>query len=96
MGKKESGLGIFTSIMNKNIRFNPRPWSNSTSISSKKIEVKEWKFIDLHAEVAGEVDALIAANEKELSPEELDLNLAGKTVLDTKNMLIDELIKNGQ
>jgi hypothetical protein len=59
------GMGVIEFLKNHNIRFNPRPWSNPTEITTKKIEVSETSFIDLHLEVASKVDALLAQLEQE-------------------------------
>jgi len=90
MEKKELGLGNLISLVSR-IRFNPRPWSNPdpTSISSKKIEVKEQSFIDFHAEIVKKVDALITEHEREQFFEELESTLERKIGLDAEKILTE-------
>jgi len=75
MGKGLFDLGVLKSLKGKNIRFNPRPFSNPLQESTNTIKVeKDMSFVDLHLEVAQKVDALIAQLEQEQpKPEEWEL-----------------------
>ena len=87
MDEEGFGAGILSSIMSKDIRFNPRPWVHHDFISSKKAESREQSFISIHAEVTRKVDALIAANERDLWFEELGLPKTRKIGLDDEKIL---------
>jgi len=61
----ENLVGVFSSLKNKNIRFNPRPWKTpDETVSSTNIEPLNDTFVDLHMEVAKKVDELIAEMEE--------------------------------
>ena len=62
----ESIVEVFSSLKNKNIRFNPQPWKSSETVaSSTNVKTSNETFVDLHMEVAKKVDALIADMENE-------------------------------
>ena len=65
MRKRLIESGALKSLKGKRIRFNLRPFSNPTHLSSGRVEaVEEMSFVDLHLQVAQEVDALIASLEQ--------------------------------
>ena len=69
-------LEVINSLKNRNIRFNPHPWSNPRHLVSRKIEDS---FVeDLHSEVVTKVDALLAEWEKEKQVNEEGFNSAEK------------------
>jgi hypothetical protein len=61
--KRWFSLGFMSSLKDKNIRFNPRPFSKPKQPTIKKIN-KTDNFVDLHLEIREKVDQLIAEMEK--------------------------------
>ncbi len=87
-----SRMRILEPLKGKNIRFNPRPFSNLKLFSSSKLMTEnETNFVNLHLEVAKEVDALLLGLEQETIPQELEMPPEGedltsrKIVFDTEN-----------
>ncbi len=67
--KRWFSLGFMSSLKDKNIRFNPWPFSKPKHLTIKKIEETD-SFVNLHLEIREKVDQLIAEMEKsELEPE---------------------------
>ena len=65
MEEKEDRMGFITTLMNSNIRFNPRPWdSNDESTATKMVPVSSKGSVDMHLSVSKQVDKLIAQLEK--------------------------------
>jgi len=61
--KRWFSLGFMSSLKDKNIRFNPRPFSKPKQPTIKKINETD-NFVDLHLEIREKVDQLIAEMEK--------------------------------
>ena len=88
MDKKSTRWDTLKSLGNKNMRFNPRPFSSPIGPSSKKIDVaEEISFVDLHLEVTRKVDALIAELEQETVIEEWELVPEEKIVSAPENII---------
>jgi len=70
----ENIVEAFNGLKNKNIRFNPKPWRETTNLtSSTPVTTSNDSFVDLHMEVAKKVDALIEDMEKN-QPENQDFS----------------------
>jgi len=70
----ENIVEAFNGLKNKNIRFNPKPWKETTKLtSSTPVTTLNDSFVDLHMEVARKVDVLIAEMEKN-QPETKDFS----------------------
>ena len=87
-----SKMRILKSLKGKNIRFNPRPFSNLKLFSGSKLMTKnETNFVNLHLEITKEVDALLLGLEQETTPQELEMPpeeeglTSRKIVFDTGN-----------
>jgi len=80
-------IGVISSLMKKKISFNFHRFSNLRVSSSKKIDVMSEKIIDIHSEIIKKVDALIAANERELFTEEVEFIPLEKNDLNTETVL---------
>ncbi len=53
--------GFLSSLKNKEIKFNPKPWKTEETVSTTtNVNVANDTFVDLHVEVAKKVDTLIA------------------------------------
>ena len=88
MGKKSTRWDTLKSLRDKNMGFNPRPFSSSIDPSSEKIDVAEdISFVDLHLEVTRKVDALIAELEQETVIEEWELVPEEKIVSAPENII---------
>ena len=73
----ENIAGLLSSLKNKNIRFNLKPWKTEETITgSTNVNVANNTFVDLHVEVAKKVDALIADMENDT--EETEDTVLGK------------------
>jgi len=69
-------MGMLNTLRGYNIKFNPRPWADTTqpTVNAKPVvktqnvapvQVQDRSFVDLHLEVSKKVDALIAQMEEE-------------------------------
>jgi hypothetical protein len=87
MEKDGFAVGVISSLMKKKISFNFFRFSNPGTSSSKKIDVTSEKFVELHSQIVKKVDALIAANERELFTEEIEFILLEKNDLNTETVL---------
>ena len=66
----QKGLGLFSLLKNKRLRFNPTPWRDQTQPFNESIQFANENTFDPHNEVIRKVDALIALNQRENSSEE--------------------------
>ena len=64
-------MGFFSDLKRKNIRFNPRPFSDPMHLQTGPMVRKE-NLVDLHLEIAKQIDEIIARNEKELKMTEIE------------------------
>jgi len=58
-------MNFFSTLRKSNIRFNPKPWFNSTEVVSKKIEDSKDNLVHLHTTISQKVDELINQLENE-------------------------------
>jgi len=89
MKKERFVAGVFGSLLDKKIRFNPHPHSNPKPVSCEEFQVVEERFVDRHAEIAQMVDALIVANERELNTEELEFPPEERVDLNPQSVLLN-------
>ena len=62
-------LGLLSSLKNKNIRFNPRPFTNKKEIIKSKNNL-----VDFHLEITKKIDQIIAQHENENQEEKTEIN----------------------
>jgi len=65
-------MGFFSDLKRKNIRFNPRPFSDSMHLQKTRPVVQKENLVDLHLETAKQIDGIIARHEKELKIKEIE------------------------
>ena len=76
--KIKSNLGVIDalkSLKDKNICFNPRPFSNPIHLHMKQVKIEQMRkesFLELHFNVVEKVDALIAQMEQVQIPETIN------------------------
>ena len=87
-------MGFFSSLKNKRIRFNPRPFSNPLHKNSpvEVVDVKKDSVVDFYVEIVNKIDALIEELEKENETEEFDF--LPDELMDLDQDIIVSTIKN--
>jgi hypothetical protein len=81
-------LGIFSSLKNKNIKFNLRPFARPRKNSvNKNMDKNQINLIDLHLEIVKKVDKLIEEKERESTNEEVEFITKKQPVVSLKDFI---------
>jgi hypothetical protein len=90
-------MGAISGLRAYKMRFNPTPWKTSQQTWTKKVTTKNDKFVELHVEVAKQVDTLIKQIEKERRFENWDESSKQQTDQQSEHILSNDnktLMKN--